>query len=93
MNAFPILLGALCVYALAYRYYSAFIAAKALALDDRRPPDTSLRMGITIWHRPNGCCSATTLPRLPGPDRWWAPRWLPISALHPDFCGSRPQAG
>src|SRR6202142_2426639 len=36
MNPFPILLGALCVYALAYRYYSAFIAAKALALDDRR---------------------------------------------------------
>jgi carbon starvation protein len=36
MNTFPILLGALCVYAIAYRYYSAFIAAKALALDDRR---------------------------------------------------------
>ena len=36
MNTFPILLGALCVYALAYRYYSAFIAAKALMLDDRR---------------------------------------------------------
>ncbi|HMK30951.1 MAG TPA: carbon starvation protein A [Terriglobales bacterium] len=36
MNTFPILVGALCVYALAYRYYSAFIAAKALALDDRR---------------------------------------------------------
>ena len=36
MNTFPILLGTLCVYALAYRYYSAFIAAKALALDDRR---------------------------------------------------------
>ena len=36
MNTFPILLGALCVYALAYRYYSAFIAAKTLALDDRR---------------------------------------------------------
>lgn len=34
MNTFPVLLGALCVYALAY--YSAFIAAKALALDDRR---------------------------------------------------------
>ena len=30
------MIGALCVYALAYRYYSAFIAAKALALDDRR---------------------------------------------------------
>lgn len=36
MNTLPILLGALCVYALAYRYYSAYIAAKALALDDRR---------------------------------------------------------
>src|SRR6266508_4199307 len=36
MNTLPILLGALCVYALAYRYYSAFIAAKAVALDDRR---------------------------------------------------------
>ena len=34
MNTFPVMLGALCVYALAYRYYSAFIAAKALALDD-----------------------------------------------------------
>jgi carbon starvation protein len=36
MNTFPILIGALCVYAIAYRYYSAFIAAKALALNDRR---------------------------------------------------------
>lgn len=36
MNTFPILLGALCVYALAYRYYSAFLAAKAMMLDDRR---------------------------------------------------------
>ncbi|HEY1220383.1 MAG: carbon starvation protein A [Bryobacteraceae bacterium] len=36
MNTFPILLGALCVYALGYRYYSAFIAARALVLDDRR---------------------------------------------------------
>jgi carbon starvation protein len=36
VNTFPILLGALCVYALAYRYYSALIAARALALDDRR---------------------------------------------------------
>jgi len=36
MNTFPVLLAALCVYAMAYRYYSAFIAAKALALDDRR---------------------------------------------------------
>jgi carbon starvation protein len=36
VNTFPILLGTLCVFALAYRYYSAFIAAKVLALDDSR---------------------------------------------------------
>ena len=36
MNTLPVLIGGLCLYALAYRYYSAFIAAKALALDDRR---------------------------------------------------------
>jgi carbon starvation protein len=32
----PIMLGALCVLAIAYRYYSAFLAAKVAALDDRR---------------------------------------------------------
>jgi carbon starvation protein len=36
VNTFPIMLGTLCVFALAYRYYSAFIAAKVLTLDDRR---------------------------------------------------------
>jgi carbon starvation protein len=36
VNTLPVLVGALCLYALGYRYYSAFIAAKALALDDRR---------------------------------------------------------
>ena len=37
MNALPIIVGALCIMAIAYRYYSAFIAAKVLALDDSRP--------------------------------------------------------
>src|SRR5881628_3387592 len=37
MNALPIIVGSLCVMAIAYRYYSAFIAAKVLALDDTRP--------------------------------------------------------
>jgi carbon starvation protein len=36
MNALPIMLGALCVLALAYRYYSAFLAAKVATLDDTR---------------------------------------------------------
>ncbi len=37
MNALPIIIGTLCVMAISYRYYSAFIAAKVMALDDSRP--------------------------------------------------------
>jgi carbon starvation protein len=37
MNALPIIVGALCVMAIAYRYYSAFLAAKVLALDPKAP--------------------------------------------------------
>src|ERR1700704_5965144 len=36
LRAMPVLLGALCVLAVAYRYYSAFLAAKVAALDDLR---------------------------------------------------------
>src|SRR5216110_1903446 len=36
MHAMPLLLGALCVLTIAYRYYSAFLAAKVAALDDSR---------------------------------------------------------
>ncbi|HKQ07127.1 MAG TPA: carbon starvation CstA family protein [Blastocatellia bacterium] len=36
MSALPIMIGVLCVLAIAYRYYSAFIAARVLALDDTR---------------------------------------------------------
>lgn len=41
MNALPIIVGALCILAIAYRYYSAFIAAKVLTLDDSRPVPSS----------------------------------------------------
>jgi carbon starvation protein len=36
MPALPLLVGVLCVMAVAYRYYSAFLAAKVFALDDSR---------------------------------------------------------
>jgi carbon starvation protein len=36
MNALPFIIGALCVMAIAYRYYSVFIAAKVVTLDDSR---------------------------------------------------------
>ncbi len=37
LRAMPLMLTVLCVLAIAYRYYSAFLAAKVAALDDRRP--------------------------------------------------------
>jgi carbon starvation protein len=36
LKAFPVLLAALCLLAIAYRYYSAFLAAKVAALDGTR---------------------------------------------------------
>lgn len=36
MNALPLIIITLCVMAIAYRYYSAFIAAKVVSLDDAR---------------------------------------------------------
>ncbi len=36
MNALPIVVGSVCIFVIAYRYYSGFIAAKVLALDDQR---------------------------------------------------------
>jgi carbon starvation protein len=36
LRAMPLLLGALCCLAIAYRYYSAFLAAKVAVLDDSR---------------------------------------------------------
>ena len=37
MHAMPVMIAVLCVLAIAYRYYSAFIAARVLSLDDSRP--------------------------------------------------------
>ncbi len=36
LHAMPLMLGVLCVLAIAYRYYSAFLAARVAMLDDRR---------------------------------------------------------
>jgi len=36
MSALPIMIGALCVLVIGYRFYSAFIAARVMVLDDSR---------------------------------------------------------
>ncbi len=46
INSFWLVAAAVCTYALAYRFYSAFIAARVMALDDRRAtPSERLRNG------------------------------------------------
>ena len=46
MHALPLIIGSLCVMAIAYRYYSAFIAARVVALDDtRETPAHTLKDG------------------------------------------------
>ncbi len=46
MNAAPIVLGAILVMALAYRYYSAFLAARIAVINDSKPtPAFALRDG------------------------------------------------
>jgi carbon starvation protein len=46
MTAMPIMLGVLCILAIAYRYYSAFIAARVATLDDtRRTPAVEFKDG------------------------------------------------
>src|SRR5262245_21294249 len=37
LRAVPLMLAVLCALAIAYRYYSAFLAARVAALDDSRP--------------------------------------------------------
>jgi len=37
MNTLSLLIGALCIFALGYRYYAAFLAARVLVLNDSRP--------------------------------------------------------
>src|SRR5918995_454403 len=53
MHAMPLLLGVLCVLAIAYRYYSAFLAAKVAALDDSIPTPAHTHYDGQNYHPTN----------------------------------------
>ncbi|HEX2973780.1 MAG TPA: carbon starvation protein A, partial [Tepidisphaeraceae bacterium] len=53
MHAMPLLLAILCLMAIAYRYYSAFLAAKVAALDDSNPTPASLIHDGQNYHPTN----------------------------------------
>ena len=50
MRALYVILPVLCILAIAYRYYSAFIAARVMALDDSRPTHAHLRNDGHNYH-------------------------------------------
>ena len=72
MHALYLVIPALCIMAIAYRYYSAFIAAKVMALDDSRSHAGAheVRRRTTTTRRTGGCSSAITSRRSPAPGRW-----------------------
>ena len=53
LHAMPVMLGVLVVLALAYRYYSAFLAAKVAALDDSRVTPAHLHYDGQNFHPTN----------------------------------------
>jgi carbon starvation protein len=53
LHAMPLLFAALCVLAIAYRYYSAFLAAKVAALDDSRVTPAHLYNDGQNYHPTN----------------------------------------
>src|SRR5262245_17113244 len=53
MRSLPFMVGALCVLAIAYRYYSAFIAAKVMALDASRRTPAHLHNDGSNYHPTN----------------------------------------
>ena len=91
INALWVVVAAIAVYLIAYRYYSLFIAEKVMRLDRRDPrPPYATTMG-SITSRPTStCCSATTSRPSPARGRWSGRcsrrRWATCRAR----CGSWP---
>ena len=50
VRAMPVMLGVLAALAVAYRYYSAFLAAKVAVLDDKRPTPAHTRYDGQNYH-------------------------------------------
>ena len=86
MSALYIVLPSLCILAIAYRYYSAFIArASGCSTTAARRRRTRSTTAPTTTRPSGGCCSATTSPPSPAPARWSARCWPRSSAGRPGF--------
>lgn len=71
INALWIVVAAVAIYLVAYRYYSLFIASKVMQLDpNRATPRYSTTMAWTTSRPTSTSSSATTSPPSPAPVRW-----------------------
>jgi carbon starvation protein len=53
VNVLPLILGALCVMVIAYRYYSAFLASKVVVLDNHRKTPAHIHKDGQNYHPTN----------------------------------------
>jgi carbon starvation protein len=53
LHAMPVMIGVLCVLAIAYRFYSKFLAAKVACLDDTRPTPATTHPDGQNYHPTN----------------------------------------
>ena len=83
---------ALGILAIAYRYYSAFIAAKVMVARRlaRDAGAYEVRRPQLLPHAAAGCSSATTSRPSPAPGRWSARCWRRSSATRPASSGWSP---
>ncbi len=91
INALWIVVAAVSVYLIAYRYYSLYIADRIMRLDPtRQTPAVRHNDGLDYVPPTSTSCSATISRRSRVPARWsarcWPPRWATCRAC----CGSCP---
>ena len=89
ISAVWLLTAAVCTYAVAYRFYAKFIAAKVFALDPaRRTPAVRLEDGRDYCPTNRWIVFGHHFAAIAGPARSWARRWRLSSDFCPARCGS-----
>ena len=80
VNAMWLVIAALCIYAIAYRFYGLFIANRVLGANAaRQTPAYRHNDGLDYVPTNGYVLFGHHFPRSPAPDRWWdrcsPPRW------------------
>src|SRR6266852_3892302 len=87
VNAAWLVIAAVCIYFIAYRFYSLFVAEKVLGVDPtRQTPPTNTMTASTTCRPTATCCSVTTSRQLLAPAPWLVrcslPRWATCLARY-----------